>query len=46
MDSESFLKAENPFYKVRNAISEGATEFILNFVFITLQLYSKFEFKR
>ena len=40
-----FLKAEILFYEIRNALSEGVIEFILNFVFITLRLYSKFECK-
>ena len=37
------LNAENPFYSVRNALSERFAEFKLNFVFISLRLCSKFE---
>ena len=46
MDSESFLNAENPFYQVRNALSEGVTECILGFVLKTLRLFSQFERKK
>ena len=46
MDNESFLNAENPFYQVRNALSEGLTECILSFVLKTLQLFSQFKHKK
>ena len=38
------LNAEKHFYKVKNALSEGVIELILNFVVITLRLQSKFKF--
>ena len=46
MDSVSFSNAENPFYQVRNALSEGVTECILSFVLKTLRFFSQFERKK
>ena len=40
-----FLNVEKHFHQVKNALSEGFIKFILNFVVITLRLYSRFERK-
>ena len=37
------FKRSQAFLLSQNALSEGVIEFILNIVFITLQLYSKLE---
>ena len=38
-----FLNAEKHFYFVKNALSEGVIECILDIFVITLRLYYKFE---